>query len=187
MRHSMGVFCWCAALVAVCGSSLSAQPVNRFDLLIVGGAVLDGTGATAQRVDVGIRGDRIVAMAASLPRTNAARVIDAAGRTVAPGFMDLHAHLEPLLQLPLLESAMRQGVTFALGGPDGGSPLRVGAMADVVIFDATTIKDRRTFTEPHQYPEGVDMVLVNGVVAVDRGLPTGARAGRVVLRPVVRR
>lgn len=132
MRHSLRVFRWGAALVAVCGSSLSAQPVNRFDLLIVGGAVLDGTGAPAQRVDVGIRGDRIVAMAASLPRTNAARVIDAAGRTVAPGFMDLHAHLEPLLQLPLMESAMRQGVTFALGGPDGGSPLPLAPYLDSV-------------------------------------------------------
>lgn len=103
-----------------------------FDLLIVNGTVIDGTNAPGRTADVGIRGDRVVAVAPSLPRTNAARVLDATGRTVAPGFIDLHAHLEPLLQLPLMESALRQGVTFALGGPDGGSPVPLGAYMDSV-------------------------------------------------------
>jgi dihydroorotase/N-acyl-D-amino-acid deacylase len=49
-------------------------------------------------------------------------VIDATGRIVAPGFIDLHAHLEPLPQLPGARSAVTQGVTLALGGPDGSSP-----------------------------------------------------------------
>jgi N-acyl-D-amino-acid deacylase len=83
-------------------------------------------------MDIAIRGDRIVAMAASLPAVRATRVIDAAGRTVTPGFIDLHAHLEPLLQLPLMESALRQGVTLALGGPDGGSPLPLAPYLDSV-------------------------------------------------------
>jgi dihydroorotase/N-acyl-D-amino-acid deacylase len=113
-------------------STLQAQGAPDFDVLIVNGLVLDGTGSAGQRVDVGIRGDRIIAMAASLPRGNAKRVISAAGRIVAPGFVDLHAHLEPLLQLPLMESAMRQGVTFALGGPDGGSPLPLAPYMDSV-------------------------------------------------------
>ena len=103
---------------------VQAQPAaERFDILIVGGSVLDGTGRAAQRLDVAIRGDRIVAMAPTLSRANATRVINATGRTVSPGFIDLHAHLEPLLEYPLMESALRQGVTLALGGPDGGSPL----------------------------------------------------------------
>ena len=110
-----------------------AQPAaERFDLLIAGGSVLDGTGRAAQRLDVGIRGDRIVAMAPTLSRANAQRVINAAGRTVSPGFIDLHAHLEPLLQYPLMESALRQGVTLAVGGPDGGSPLPLAPYLDSV-------------------------------------------------------
>ena len=107
--------------------SLAAQPAaERFDILIAGGSVLDGTGRAAQRLDVGIRGDRIVAMAPTLSRANAKRVINAAGRTVSPGFIDLHAHLEPLLQYPLMESALRQGVTLALGGsrPSQSSSVR---------------------------------------------------------------
>jgi N-acyl-D-amino-acid deacylase len=105
---------------------------DRVDLVIRGGSVLDGTGAAARTMDIAIRGDRIVAMAASLPAVRAARVINATGRTVAPGFIDLHAHLEPLLQLPLMESALRQGVTLALGGPDGGSPLPLAPYLDSV-------------------------------------------------------
>ncbi len=113
-------------------ATLLGQGAATFDVLIIDGLVLDGTGSVGQRVDVGVRGDRIVAMAASLPRTNARRVINAGGRVVSPGFVDLHAHLEPLLQLPLMESAMRQGVTFALGGPDGGSPLPLAPYMDSV-------------------------------------------------------
>ena len=60
--------------------------------------------------------------------------------------------------------------------------LRAGAMADVVIFDAATVKDQATFTEPHQYPLGIETVLVNGTVAVDGGKATGVRAGRVITR-----
>jgi N-acyl-D-amino-acid deacylase len=102
------------------------------DLLIVNGMVIDGTNTAPRRADVAIRGDRIVAVGTNVSRAGATRVIDAAGRIVSPGFIDLHAHLEPLLDLPLMESALRQGVTFALGGPDGGSPLPLGPYMDSV-------------------------------------------------------
>jgi dihydroorotase/N-acyl-D-amino-acid deacylase len=72
---------------------------------------------------VAIRGDRIARVSRdTIPTSSARRVIDARGLTVAPGFIDLHAHLDPLLRLPAAESHVRQGVTTALGGPDGGSP-----------------------------------------------------------------
>jgi dihydroorotase/N-acyl-D-amino-acid deacylase len=127
------------ALFSVSPACLTAQSsatrvadTARFDILVAGGLVLDGTGRTAQRLDVAIRGDRVVAMAPSLPRARARTLIDATGRIVSPGFIDLHAHLEPLLQLPLAESALRQGVTLALGGPDGGSPLPLAPYMDSV-------------------------------------------------------
>jgi dihydroorotase/N-acyl-D-amino-acid deacylase len=105
------------------------QPV---DLLLVGGTVVDGTGTPGRRADVAIAGNRIVAVGENLSRHGARRVLDVSGQVVAPGFIDLHAHLEPLLQLSLMESAMRQGVTLALGGPDGGSPLPLGPYLDSV-------------------------------------------------------
>ncbi len=121
-----------ATIAMATAEPLSAQLPQRYDVLIVGGRVIDGTGSPARRLDVGILEDRIVAVAESLPRSIATRVIEAGGRIVSPGFIDLHAHLDPLLSLPDMESAMRQGVTFSLGGPDGGSPLPLGAYLDTV-------------------------------------------------------
>ena len=107
----------------LCAASGAAQRPARYDILIVGGTVVDGTGGARFVADVAVRGDRIAAVSRTpLPRADARRVIDAAGRIVAPGFIDLHAHLEPLPELPGAQSAVTQGVTTALGGPDGTSP-----------------------------------------------------------------
>ena len=115
--------------LAISHPALSQQP--RFDILITGGSILDGTGSPPRRADIAIKGDRIAAISATpIPRMQAARVIDATGKTVTPGFIDMHAHLDPLLRLPLAESALRQGVTTGLGGPDGGSPLPLAPYLD---------------------------------------------------------
>lgn len=130
-----------ASVVAGCARTAGTPATDKdaaataaagsYDLLITGGTVLDGTGAPAVRADVGVRGDRIVIVSRSpLAREGAARVIDATGLVVAPGFIDLHAHLDPLLRLPDAESAVRQGVTTALGGPDGSSPLPLAPYLD---------------------------------------------------------
>jgi len=102
-----------------------------FELIIAGGTVIDGSGGPRYRADVAIAGDRIalVSRQAIVP-ARARRTIDATGLIVAPGFIDLHAHLEPLLGMPGAESHVRQGVTTALGGPDGGGPWPFAAYLD---------------------------------------------------------
>jgi dihydroorotase/N-acyl-D-amino-acid deacylase len=55
-----------------------------------------------------------------------------------------------------------------------------GARADLVVFDAATVRDRATFAEPHQYPDGIPYVIVNGTFAVDAGVFVDARAGMVL-------
>ena len=115
-------------LIILASAIIASQPATtraqEYDILITGGSVIDGTGSPARRADVAIRGDRIVAVSpGAVARGAATKVIDATGRVVSPGFIDMHAHLDPLLRLPLAESALRQGVTLGLGGPDGGSPL----------------------------------------------------------------
>ena len=103
--------------------ALGQANTNDWDLLIRSGTVIDGSGGPAFRADVAIQGDRIVAVSeANLDPDRASHVIDATGMVVSPGFVDLHAHLDPLLRLPGSESHVRQGVTTALGGPDGGGP-----------------------------------------------------------------
>ncbi|MGI9181998.1 MAG: N-acyl-D-amino-acid deacylase family protein, partial [Longimicrobiaceae bacterium] len=122
-----------AAALSACAPQIGAapEPAEPYDLLIAGGTVIDGTGAPGYRADVAVRGDRIVRVSREpLPREGAVRVIDASGRMVAPGFIDLHAHLEPLLEMPDAESHVRQGVTTALGGPDGSGPWPLGAYLD---------------------------------------------------------
>jgi len=60
--------------------------------------------------------------------------------------------------------------------------LRPGCWADVVVFDPKTIDETATFGDPHQYPVGIEYVLVNGVVAVEEGKLTKALAGKVLRR-----
>ena len=67
-----------------------------FDIVILNGSVLDGSGAAARRLDVGVKNGKIVALG-SLEDAEAGEVIDAAGKTVCPGFLDLHRHADAAL------------------------------------------------------------------------------------------
>ena len=60
--------------------------------------------------------------------------------------------------------------------------LREGWFADVVVFDPATVADQATFEEPHQYPIGIDWVIVNGQMAVSSGQYSDVRSGRVLRR-----
>jgi N-acyl-D-amino-acid deacylase len=70
----------------------------------------------------------------------------------------------------------------ALGITDRGL-LQVGNFADVVIFDPANVIDRAIWTAPHQYPEGIRFVLVNGEVVIDESEFSGKLAGQVLRRP----
>ncbi len=90
------------------------------DLIIRNGTVIDGTGAPGFRADVGISGDTIVQVGQA--GAEAARTIDAAGKAVTPGFIDLHTHSDLSFLLdPLADSKLTQGVTLELFGNCGMS------------------------------------------------------------------
>jgi len=108
---------------------LACAPKEKYDLIIEHGSVLDGTGKQAVTADVGIREGRI-AKVGDLSGAEAPERIDATGLTVSPGFIDLHAHIEPIMRMPDAASHVRQGVTTALGGPDGGGPWPFGRYLD---------------------------------------------------------
>ncbi|MCF7822625.1 MAG: D-aminoacylase [Candidatus Marinimicrobia bacterium] len=102
-------------LVMGCGSA------RNFDLIIKNGLILDGLGGNGLRFDVGIRGNQIIAMG-DLSKVKAKTIVDATGKIVSPGFIDIHTHTDiELLVNGKAESKIRQGVTTEVGGNCGAS------------------------------------------------------------------
>jgi N-acyl-D-amino-acid deacylase len=93
------------------------------DVLIRNGWIADGTGNPIYPADVAIRGDRIVEIGQIPAEVTAARVIDATGKIVCPGFIDVHSHSDRSIHAnPTAESTIRQGTTTEIVGNCGGSP-----------------------------------------------------------------
>lgn len=109
------------ALLLLLQCQQTATDSFRYDILIRGGEVIDGTGSARRRADVAIRGDAIAAVG-DLADANAATTIDAAGLIVAPGFIDLLGNSQSAVLIdPKLEGKVRQGVTTEVTG-EGHSP-----------------------------------------------------------------
>ena len=119
-----------AACVALgCASAGRAPGAAEYDLIIRGGRVLDGAGNPWVRADVAVLGDRVAAVG-DLRGARARRVIDAADRYVAPGFIDTHSHAGPGLATPALSAGaplLAQGITTVFVNPDGGGPADLAA------------------------------------------------------------
>jgi N-acyl-D-amino-acid deacylase len=110
-------------LLAAGWRTAEAQTNASFDVLITNGRILDGAGNPWFHGDIGIRGDRIVAVG-HLPGATAPKTIDAKKQIVAPGFIDVHNHSRrAMFEAPAGENFIRQGVTSIIEGPDGSSPI----------------------------------------------------------------
>jgi N-acyl-D-amino-acid deacylase len=84
-----------------------------------------------------------------------------------------------------LEDAIRKMTSLpaqTFGFRDRGL-IRDGFAADIVIFDDQIVADRATFPTPHQYPDGIEVVLVNGQLVINQGQPSGAKPGRILFGP----
>jgi len=122
--------------VAAC-ALLGAQ--QRFDVLITGAKIVDGSGSPWFYGDVGIRGDSIAAVGL-IPGADAAVKIDGRGMMAAPGFIDIHSHgRRGILSVPTAENYLREGVTTIIEGPDGSSPLPIGTFLDGIRKLGTSI------------------------------------------------
>jgi len=113
-----------------------------YDLIVAGGRVVDGTGAPWFRADVGVRGDRIVAVG-NLEKASAKRRVDAGGKYVAPGFIDMLGQSElNLLVDNRVESKIRQGITTEITG-EGSS---AAPMSPLWIAEAKPWLDKYRLT-----------------------------------------
>jgi len=100
------------------------EPSGRYDLLITGGMVVDGTGSPARRLDLLVRDGRIAWIGEEVPGDLfVQRIIDAGGKYVTPGFIDAHSHGDPF-ETPGFENFLAMGVTTISLGQDGSSPGR---------------------------------------------------------------
>ena len=171
-------------------SDFDIKVEKKWDVLIQNGTVVDGTGGSRFIADVAVLGDHIVAVSSARLDPGLAReVIDASGKIVSPGFVDIHTHLEPLLNLPGGESHVRQGVTTALGGPDGTAPwpleqyldrageigvgLNVGFMVghNTIRREIIGLEDRApTAAELVQMQDMVDQGMIEGAWGISTGL-----------------
>src|SRR5689334_1219444 len=157
----------CAGLAAVYAAAAGAQQAAPFDMIVRGGHIVDGTGNPWAAGDVGIRNGRIAAVG-SLASAPAARVIDAAGRIVAPGFIDLHTHSDvSVLADPLAESKIRQGVTLDVLGESTSVAPRDGLKEETASDSGGVKQDWTTFTDYFKRVEsrGVSMNLISHVSA----------------------
>ena len=89
------------------------------------------------------------------------------------------------LKILTLEDAVRKMTSLPAQrlGLSGRGEVREGLKADLVVFDPAIVRDRATFDQPHQYAEGVTLVVVNGEVVFENGAMTGMRPGRVLHGP----
>ena len=194
----MSLFPKSAALVltalALC-SFLFAQlrveadaPAPPYDLLITNARIVDGAGNPWFRSDVAIKDGRIARIGRFGPET-ASRTIDARGQIVAPGFIDVHTHVESIYSLPAAENFVRMGVTTLVTGNCGSSatdvaqflgrinqqPLTVNLATLIahgsVRRQAMGLDDRAPTPEELKRMEGlVDQGMKDGAVGLSTGL-----------------
>jgi N-acyl-D-aspartate/D-glutamate deacylase len=157
---------------------VACQPAQEpYDLLILGGTVIDGTGAAAVPADVGIRGDAIAAIG-DLSGAPATHVLDATGKIVAPGFIDMHSHSDiPLVVDGRALSKVMQGVTTELLGESGSA-------APILLDpdDARRVSDELGITEDWStFAEYFDRLERQGIsVNVLSTVGSGALRGAVI-------
>ncbi len=141
---------WPLLVLLICGSAANgaalpstidtpagdSQAAPSFDVLVVGGRVFDGTGNPWFVADIGIRGD-VIAAVGDLSAARAPTVIDASGRLVVPGFIDIHSHAdEGRISLANPDAAaapnlVTQGITTVVVGQDGRCQCPVGERAEL--------------------------------------------------------
>ncbi|MBL8267037.1 N-acyl-D-amino-acid deacylase family protein [Steroidobacter sp.] len=178
-KRQLWLLAICTALTQLIAPTASSQgEVSKYDVLIRGARVLDGTGTPWFYADVAIKGDRIAAVG-KLTDASATRTIDATGKYLAPGFIDAHSHAWPALGEPKYAAAeplLTQGITTVAINPDGGGP--------------TDLRQQRVAIEAARPGVNVAMLVPHNNVRVDvlgyeNRAPTAAELSR--MQALVRR
>jgi N-acyl-D-amino-acid deacylase len=148
---TFSMLCWLAFAIACTGPAPQATGAAAADcdVLLLGGRIVDGSGAPAFRGDVCVRGDRIAELGAFGDR-RASRRLDTTGLVVAPGFIDLLGQSEFVIFLDnRAASKITQGITTEITGE--------GSQGSAAHRDARHLTLRRTYYDSHGVPEWNDL------------------------------
>ena len=178
----------CAASAAGLRARSERAPIPVYDTVIKNGRIVDGSGNPWVRADVGIKNGRITKIG-RIDVLEAAKTIDAKNQIVAPGFIDVHTHVESIYDLPAAENFVRMGVTSLVTGNCGTSvtdvseffnrikqtPLAIN-LATLIAHGSVRRKivgldDRAPTTEELQKMEAVvEQAMKDGAVGLSTGL-----------------
>lgn len=125
-------------LIAILSSALIpfAATAQRYDVLLRGGTIIDGTGRAPYRGDVAVRDGKLVA-AGRIPRkAKAATTLDVTGLMVTPGFVNIHSHAESNT-LPTAHNMLSMGVTTEIVNADGAGPIDL--KAHLTMYETGTL------------------------------------------------
>ncbi|AKH41941.2 D-aminoacylase [Croceibacterium atlanticum] len=153
-----------------------------FDLLILNGSVVDGTGSAPYTADIAIDGDRIVAISTDKMRPEDGReVLDAGGLFVVPGFIDNHAHVQTSIhERPLAENFIRQGITSIVASLHSGDqpyPLKpyldsLEVAPNVGFFAGHTFARKQVLGLDNRAPTATELAKMQDIIA--EGMKGGA-------------
>ncbi len=127
-----------AFLLLVLAATACGTKPAQYDLVIKNGMVADGSGGEIFSADIGINGDTIVKIGEIEP-SSGKTVINAGGKTVSPGFIDIHTHTDGVLRDPSVHNFIQQGVTLVVDGNCGGSALDIRANLEKVAAQGASI------------------------------------------------
>jgi N-acyl-D-amino-acid deacylase len=162
-----------ASILALASVSCAASPPPAaYDLIVRGGMVYDGTGAPGRRVDVGVKGDRIERVG-DLSAETASKTIDASGRAVAPGFINMLSWAtESLLVDGRSQGDIRQGVTLEIFGEGSSMGPLNDAMKRRMVAEMGDIQYEITWTTLAEYLQELERRGVSTNVASFIGATT---------------
>jgi dihydroorotase len=166
-------------LIASLGSVAKAQTAAlapKYDLLIKGGRVIDPSQSLSTMRDVAIAGNKIAAIAAAIPETDARIIVDARGKIVTPGLVDIHVHVYDgvaPLAIPADPNCIAKGATTVLDAGSAGAHTFPGFRRMMKTFDTRvfallniSVVGQSTLSEDNPWGELMDLRYANAKLAI---------------------